>query len=145
MVLIARNKTEPFIRLAKVPKVISDNTPKLSPRIKHTVWRRQSSPLPVPDNPVSILRQKLEEEEKLLLLETEKMLSATSIEREELWKSINRRRSFVNAMKSSLGVQENMVLSEDYISIRYSPSEEFKRVYCIINYPFIRVLKSESV
>jgi len=132
------------VRTRKAPPPIP--SPRQSPR-----WRRQSSPDCLSprssNNPEDILRKKLKVEEGLLHAEMLRMLASrlNSNECIALQQKIRERTSLVSAMRNTLGVHENVVLTEGYIKLRHSSSEEFTKYWCVIEYPMLKIFEKEKV
>lgn len=116
-----------------------------------TQWRRQSTPTLLSpranSNPEKVLQKKLELEESLLVSETQRLLSLpkNNPERVLLQQKVNERTRLVEAMKSTLGLQQNILLSESYIRLRHSTSEDFKKYWCVIEFPSIKVYETDRV
>ena len=98
-------------------------------------------------NPETVLKKKLQKEESLLLKDTERMLEfpKDSEERFDIQKKIQVRRNLVDAMKKTLGVHENLILSEGYIKLRQSNNDSYVKYWCVIHHPNLRLFQTEKV
>lgn len=150
-------KTIPGLDVVLNPLITSksEQKKKNNPPQTITKWRRLSTPTAENafvgvnescNSTEAVLRHRLKQEEALLVEETERMLEypRDSEERLEVQKKIQVRSSLIDAMKNTLGIHESVTLRESFIKIRRSTSEPYKKYWCVIHYPNIKVFNDEK-
>lgn len=151
-----RAKKSPRVQRARTPQGdLSPSEPRL--RSNSTIvksdsarWRRLSTPdsiEPTDYNSVTVLKQRIDAEKMLLDAEL-KQLNNCDSESDEflaLEKRTKERTKIIQALENTLGVQENVVLTEGSIQFRLSSADDFVQAWCVIEFPVIKLYKKQTV
>ena len=114
-------------------------------------WKRLSAPNSVTprcsSNQELVLKTKLNEEELILRNDIARSMAykKNSRQRQSIQRKIDIRTNLVNAMRNTLELQENVVLNSGYIQLKKAQTENYQKFWCVIEYPYIKLFKSEKV
>jgi len=114
-------------------------------------WKRLSAPNSITprasSNQELVLKTKLNEEELILRDDIARAMTykKNSRQRQSIQRKIDIRTNLVNAMRNTLELQENVVLNSGYIQLKKAQAENYQKFWCLIEYPYIKLYKTEKV